>query len=102
MSAGEDTVKSPAGKPLRDLDRFSKSTYPIDSKLVDGQQATAPMTMKHRVQTFSTRLFCKAETTAPIGGRRRGAVVAKFENGVELDPTESGKDGTHRQSPERG
>jgi hypothetical protein len=42
MSAEVDTVVIPAVKTLRDLDRFSKSTYPIDAKLVDGQLGTAP------------------------------------------------------------
>jgi hypothetical protein len=41
-SAEVDTIVIPAVKTLRDLDRFSKSTYPIDAKLVDGQLATAP------------------------------------------------------------
>jgi hypothetical protein len=30
-------------EPVRDLGRFAESTYPIDAKLVDGQQSTAPI-----------------------------------------------------------
>jgi hypothetical protein len=39
----EKTVMFPAINPLRDLGRFAKSTYPIDAKLVDGQQSIAPI-----------------------------------------------------------
>jgi hypothetical protein len=71
MSA-EEPVMFPAIKPLRDLERFSKSTYPIDSKLVDGQQSTAPM--KHRIRLLESDYFAKSETTAPIDALSRGTV----------------------------
>jgi hypothetical protein len=60
MSA-EEPVMFRAIKPLRDLDRFAKSKYPIDSKLVGVQPSTAPM--KHRVKLLGLEFL-------PIGNGR--------------------------------
>jgi len=72
----EEPVMFPAIEPLRDLDRFSKPTYPIDSKLVDGQQATAPMKqrMKQRIWLWEPDYFAIRKRRAPIDALGRGAI----------------------------
>jgi hypothetical protein len=63
MSA-EEPIKFPAIKPLRDVDRFSKSTYPIDAKLLDGQQPTA--LTKHRVGLLEPDYFANRQRQQPL------------------------------------